>query len=348
MRLTDQSSERASKRAATPLRDARRVQHARVFSVRGGCGARASRARHLEPWHAARGAGPPPRRAFLALPMASSPRETNARRRVSLRAVTRRAKRATPLRPRAFSARRRPCAATGKHHPSVNLPPCAFRAVRKARTAFRIRAPPARRGFLVVGRGGQSRASTPWRTASSWTTGRGTRWTRSRATWFSARRASRASSCYVCPPTRERARGAKRSFHVPPRVAVRRRASTRAARVCGTRPSVPPTPNTPAHVPVLGAVLRPGVRRRGVARGGREGGGDAPPVRCGTFSAAGGDAEVRSRLSSRTTQTPRTPRGRCGARGRTDKGVHGLAQTVSFTVADDLEKESREAEKKGA
>ena len=65
----------------------------------------------------------------------------------------------------------------------------------------------------------------------------------------------------------ERAR-MREDLRVPPRVRGGA-ASTRAARVCGTRPSVRDA-NTPAHVPVLGAVLRPGVRRLGVARGGRE------------------------------------------------------------------------------
>jgi tRNA pseudouridine(38-40) synthase len=73
---------------------------------------------------------------------------------------------------------------------------------------------------------------------------------------------------------------------------------------------------------------------------------DDAPWSVGAFSAAAATQKALAPLFANDTNASNATRPLWCA-GRTDKGVHGLAQTVSFTVADDLEKESRESEKKG-
>ena len=80
--------------------------------------------RHLEPWHAARGAGRFAAARVSSGAMASSPRETNVSAAgVSAGGDSSRETRDASPSPRVQRAATPMRGLTGKHHPSVNLPP---------------------------------------------------------------------------------------------------------------------------------------------------------------------------------------------------------------------------------
>ena len=272
--------------------------------------------RHLEPWHAARGAGRfAAARAFPRAPWRPLPVRRMCRRRVSLRAVTRRAKRDASPSPRVQRTATPMRGLTGKHHPSVNLPPLRLPRCAEGEDGFSKSGASGEDGFLVVGRdfnrarfdpvaNSKFLDDRPWDAVDAFARD---------LVLGEACLTSLVDATCVHRPESARADARKDLFAFRPAspcdgegVDPERRASAGRARRYAT-------PNTPAHVPVLGAVLRPGVRRLGVARGGREVLRRRALVRPGAFSAAAATQKALAPLFA--TQTPRTPRGRCGARG---------------------------------
>ena len=109
--------------------------------------------RHLEPWHAARGAGRFAAARVSSGAMACSPRETNVSAAgVSAGGDSSRETRDASPSPRVQRAATPMRGLTGKHHPSVNLPPLRLPRCAEGEDGFSKSGASGEDGFLVVGR----------------------------------------------------------------------------------------------------------------------------------------------------------------------------------------------------
>lgn len=301
--------------------------------------------RHLEPWHAARGAGRFAAARVSLGAMASSPRETNVSAAgVSAGGDSSRETRDASPSPRVQRAATPMRGLTGKHHPSVNLPPLRLPRCAEGEDGFSKSGASGEDGFLVVGRDFNRARFDPVANSK-----------------FLDDRPWDAVDAFA----RDLVLGEACLTSLVDATCVHRPESARADARKDLFAFCPASPCDGEGVDPSGARLRDaptGMRRRthrhtyrfSVRYYGPGFAGwawraedakyfDDAPWSVGAFSAAAATQKALAPLFANDTNATRP----LWCAGRTDKGVHGLAQTVSFTVADDLEKESRESEKKG-
>ena len=303
--------------------------------------------RHLEPWHAARGAGRFAAARVSSGAMASSPRETNVSAAgVSAGGDSSRETRDASPSPRVQRAATPMRGLTGKHHPSVNLPPLRLPRCAEGEDGFSKSGASGEDGFLVVGRdfnrarfdpvaNSKFLDDRPWDAVDAF-----------------ARDLVLGEACLtslVDATYAHRPESAPTDAHLEKRREPETRVAFHPASPCdgeGVDPSgarlrdapIGRPRRTPRHT------YRFSVRYYGPGFAGWAWRAedakyfDDAPWSVGAFSAAAATQKALAPLFANDKNATRP----LWCAGRTDKGVHGLAQTVSFTVADDLEKESRE------